>query len=129
MEPIGPVGFWSLVAILAINSVFVAVIAVAFWLINQRLAQIERRLPPLIERTTAILAQAERLTEQIHQRTERILDTTTRVVDTVSQRVDTTTALAEEAISQPLIGAASVMAGVSRAVRTYREHAEKGDGR
>lgn len=129
MEPIGPFGFWALVFILAVNTLFVAGIAVALLLLNRRLSHLERQLSPLVDRTTAILAQTERVLEEVRQRTERILATTTHVVDNVSQRVDTTTALAEEAISQPLIGAASVMAGVSRAIRAYRAEAEKGDSR
>jgi len=47
----------------------------------------------------------------------------------VSQKVETTTSIAEETISQPLIGAASLMAGISRGLSAYRELTEKGDGK
>jgi len=49
------------------------------------------------------------------------------VVEHVSQKVETTTSIAEETISQPLIGAASVLAGISQGLTSYKEAAEKGD--
>jgi len=48
----------------------------------------------------------------------------------VTQKVETTTSIAEETIAQPLIGAASVMAGLSRGWDAYRAQSaqEKGNG-
>jgi hypothetical protein len=58
------------------------------------------------------------------------LDKATELVEQVSERVDTTTAIAEEAVTEPLIGAASLMAGINRGLRAYAERShEKGDGR
>jgi hypothetical protein len=57
------------------------------------------------------------------------LDQTGHVVENVTQKVETTTSMAEETIAQPLIGAASVMAGISRGWDTYKAQTakEKGD--
>ena len=49
------------------------------------------------------------------------------VVENVAEKVDTTTAIAEETISQPLIGAASLLAGLSRGLNSYKQAGEKGD--
>lgn len=129
MLPLGPWGFGALLVILAINTLFVAGVAIAVWQIQRRVAAIERRLEPQLERATGVLARTERLLQEIHHHTERILASAARVVDTVAERVDTTTALAERAVSEPLIGVASVVAGIGRAVRTYREEVEQGDSR
>ena len=62
---------------------------------------------------------------QVSERVNVILDQTGRLVEDVSRKVETTTSMAEETIAQPLISAASVMAGVSRGWDTYKAEMAK----
>lgn len=127
---IGAGTIWALVAIVAINSVFIAGIAVALFLIWKKTDETLKKAEPLMEKAAVTLGKVEETTLQVQQKVETVLDKTTELVDQVSERVDTTTAIAEEAVTQPLIGAASLMAGLNRGLRTYSERAtEKGDGR
>ncbi len=122
---------WSLVAlaiIVFLNTAAIGGIAIALWMLNRKVDQITEQLTPLINRATDTVASVEKITADLHVKMDHVMDTVEDTVKTVSQRVDTTTAIAEETISQPLIGAASVMAGLSRGLRTYKERAaEKGE--
>ena len=120
----------SLLVVVLINTVFIAALAVALAVVNKRLNEALDRATPLLERATTTLSRVEETTVQLQQRVDHVLDKTTELVDQISERVDTTTAIAEEAVTEPLIGAASIMAGLSRGFRVYTERSsEKGDGR
>jgi uncharacterized protein YoxC len=114
-----------------INTLFIAGIAVALFIMNQKMTQLTEMAHPLLEKANAALQKVDTLSAQVGERVNAILDQTGEMVETVTEKVETTTSIAEEAIAQPLIGAASVMAGVSRGWETYRaERArEKGDSR
>ena len=120
---------WSLVAIVVINTGFIFGIAWALFMLNKQLEQLTEMAHPLTERANATLQKVETLTAQLGERVNSILDQTGHVVENVTQKVETTTSMAEETIAQPLIGAASVMAGLSRGWDTYKAQAakEKGD--
>jgi len=120
---------WALAVIVSINTLFIAGIAIALFLLNQKLTQLSEMAHPLAEKANAALLKVDTLSAQLGERVNVILDQTGRMVETVSQKVETTTSIAEEAIAQPLIGAASVMAGVSRGWETYRaeQAREKGE--
>jgi len=122
---------WGLIAlfvIVLVNTAFIAGIAVALFILNQKLGQVMTQVEPIARKTAETLARVEAVTGDLQRRTETILEQTATLVEQVSRKVDTTTAIAEETISQPLIGAASVMAGIHRGLQTYREQAdEKGD--
>ena len=97
--------------------------------LNRKLQSALDRATPLLERATTTLGRVEETTVQLQQRVDHVLEKTTALVDQISERVDTTTAIAEEAVTEPLIGAASIMAGISRGFRVYTERSsEKGDG-
>ena len=121
----------ALVGIVLINTLFIAGIAFALFKLNQMLTQMTEIAHPLVERVNEALQKVDTLSAQVGERVNVILDQTGRMVETVTDKVETTTSIAEEAIAQPLIGAASVMAGVSRGWETFRaENArEKGDSR
>lgn len=119
---------WAIVVIVLINSLFVAGIAVALWLVHSKLAELMRQSQPLVSRAEELLAKVEDVTGTVNQRVTGVLDTADHLVKDVSQKVETTTSIAEETISQPLIGAASLMAGISRGLSAYKEMTEKGDG-
>ena len=119
---------WALFVIVLINTLFIAGMALGLLLISRKLNELAEKVDPLAARATEILGRVERLTEEVQRRGEQILDQTATLVENVSRKVDTTTAIAEETISQPLIGAASLVAGISRGVQAYRQQGlEKGD--
>jgi predicted PurR-regulated permease PerM len=120
---------WAIVGIVFVNSLFVGGIAVALWLLHSRLSQLVAQAQPLIGHADQVLGKVEELTARVEPRITGALDTADRVVRDVSQKVETTTSIAEETISQPLIGAASLMAGITRGLHAYREMSEKGDGK
>jgi uncharacterized protein YoxC len=116
--------------IVLVNTAFVAALAVALWMINGKVDEALRRAEPVLQKATETLGRVEQTTAALQQRVDRVLDKTTELVEHLSERVDTTTAIAEEAVTEPLIGAASLMAGINRGLRVYSERAsEKGDGR
>ena len=122
------VGIGALCFIVFLNTAFVAGMAIGLWMLKRKLDELTQKVDPLADRAGQILGRVEQLTEEVQRRTEQVLDQTAAVVESVSKKVDTTTAIAEETISQPLIGAASLVAGISRGLQTYREQGlEKGD--
>jgi len=120
---------WALAVIVLINTLFIAGIAIALFVLNKKLEQLTEMAHPLAERANATLQKVETLTAQLGERVNTILDQTGHVVENVTHKVETTTSMAEETIAQPLIGAASVMAGISRGWDTYKAQTakEKGD--
>jgi hypothetical protein len=121
-------GLWALFVIVLINTLFIGGLCVGLFMIARRLDDLSRRLDPLASRATEILARVDHVTQELQRRGDVILDQTSTLVENVARKVDTTTAIAEETISQPLIGAASLVAGISRGVQTYRQQGtEKGD--
>jgi hypothetical protein len=122
---------WALAVIVLINTVFIAGIAIVLFVLNKKLEQLTEMAHPLAERASATLQKVETLTAQLGERVNTILDQTGQVVENVTQKVETTTSMAEETIAQPLIGAASVMAGISRGWDAYKAQTakEKGDTR
>jgi predicted PurR-regulated permease PerM len=121
---------WALAVVVLINTVFIAGIAVALFVLNQKLGALTESAHPLVEKANASLEKIEAMTAQVGERVNAIMDQTEHVVEHVSRKVETTTSIAEEAITQPLIGAASVMAGLSSGWEAYRTQRgnEKGDG-
>jgi uncharacterized protein YoxC len=120
---------WALAAVVFLNSLFIVGIAVALLMLNQKLTQLTELAHPVIDRATETLGKVETVTAQMSERVNGMLDQTGRLVEDVSRKVETTTSMAEETIAQPLISAASVMAGLSRGWDTYKAQAgkEKGD--
>lgn len=111
--------FAALVVVLSINTLLVAVLAVALYQISRKADEAVRRAQPLLDQATRTLARAEQMTADLQRRVDRILDTTTTVVERVTDRVDRTTACAEEVVTEPLITAASLVAGINKGVRSY----------
>jgi predicted PurR-regulated permease PerM len=120
---------WAIVFVVLVNTLFVGGIAVVLWVLYSRLSQLVEQAQPLVGRAEEVLGRVEELTGKVEERVTGVLDTADRVVRDVSQKVETTTSIAEETISQPLIGAASLMAGITRGLSKYREMTEKGDGK
>lgn len=121
-------GAWALFIIVAVNTLFVIGLTAALYMINRKLGELSAKMDPLTARASETLGRVDQLTQEVETRAQKLLELTTSLVENVAKKVDTTTAIAEETVSQPLIGAASVMAGLSRGMQVYREQAEeKGD--
>jgi methyl-accepting chemotaxis protein len=120
---------WALAVIVLINTLFILGIAAALFILNRKLEQLTEMTHPLIDKANGTLTKVEAMTAQLSERVNAFLDQTGHLVEDVTQKVETTTSIAEETIAQPLIGAASVMAGLSRGWDTYRAQLakEKGD--
>lgn len=121
---------WALAVVVLINTLFIIGIAVALFILNRKLEQLTEMAHPLIDKANGTLAKVEGMTAQVSERVNAILDQTGHLMEDVTEKVETTTSIAEETIAQPLIGAASVMAGLSRGWDTYKAQLakEKGDG-
>jgi uncharacterized protein YoxC len=126
---ISSISIWVLAGIVLLNTLFIGAIAGALIYLNVKLNQGLNQATPILEKASETLARVEETTAQVQQRVDLVLEKTTDLVDKVSERVDTTTAIAEEAVTEPLIGAASLMAGINRGLRAYSERSGvKGDG-
>jgi len=125
----GNSAIWALAVIVLINSLFIAGIAAVLFVLNGKLDKLTEAMHPLIEKANGTLGRVEGMTAQLGERVNTILDQTGHLVEDVTQKVETTTSIAEETIAQPLIGAASMMAGLSRGWNTYKAQLakEKGD--
>lgn len=114
---------WSigaLMGIVALNTLFVAGLAVALFLIHRKLEEALTKSEPLLQKAAETLSRVDDTTQQLQVKVDHALAKTTELVDKVSERVDTTTAIAEEAVTEPLIGAVSIMAGIQKSLQTYR---------
>jgi uncharacterized protein YoxC len=120
---------WALAVVVFLNSLFMVGIAAALFLLDRKLAELTDLAHPLIDQANTALNKVETMTTEVSERVNLILDQTGRLVEDVSRKVETTTSIAEETIAQPLINAASVMAGLSRGWDTYKTQMakEKGD--
>jgi predicted transcriptional regulator len=119
----------ALFVIVLLNTLFIGALAVFLWAISKKVDEGLEKVTPLLQKAGETLTQVEATTTQLQQRMDKVLTKTTELVDRVTERVDTTTAIAEEAVTEPLIGAASLMAGIQRGLRVYTEKShEKGDG-
>jgi uncharacterized protein YoxC len=121
---------WALTVVVLVNTLFIGGICVVLFLLNKRLNEALAKAEPVLNRATETLSRVEETTARLQHKVDEVLDKATELVEQVSERVDTTTAIAEEAVTEPLIGAASLMAGINRGLRAYAERShEKGDGR
>jgi hypothetical protein len=124
---------WTVIALAVVvflNTLFIAGLAGCLFILNRKVDEALAKADPILRKATETLGRVEETTAQLQQRVDHVLEKTTALVDHVGERVDTTTAIAEEAVTEPLIGAASLMAGINRGLRVYTERSsEKGDGR
>jgi uncharacterized protein YoxC len=118
---------WAIAVVILINTLFLAGIAVALWLLNARLNEALGKVQPLLDTSAKTLQHVEQLTSHVSERVHRVLDRTSEVVDEVSRTVENTASRAEATLSQPLIGAASLMAGITQGVTAYQSGKEKGE--
>ncbi len=115
----------ALIVVVVVNTALIAVAAAALYLIHRRLDELSARLEPLLLRSTETLKKVEQATGDAGQRVVAILDRTSEVVERVGDRVDGTSAVAAEAISGPLIGAAGLAAAIQRGLDVYAEEASR----
>jgi len=121
---------WALAIVVLLNTLFIAGIALALFYLNNKLNRLTESAHPLMEKPSGSLSRLEAMTAQVSERINVMLDQTGDLVQDVTRKVETTTSIAEETIAQPLISAASMMAGLSRGWDAYRAQMvkEKGNG-
>ncbi len=115
----------ALIVVVVVNTALIAVAAAALYLIHRRLDELSTRLEPLLLRGAETLRKVDQATGDAGQRVVAILDRTSEVVERVGDRVDGTSAVAAEAISGPLIGAAGLAAAIHRGLDVYAEEASR----
>jgi len=118
---------WAIVVVILINTLFLAGIAIALWLLNSKLNEAMAKVQPLLDSTAKALQNVEQLTVHVSDRVHRVLDRTSEVVEDVSRSVENTTSRAEATLSQPLIGAASLLAGINQGLSAFQTGTEKGE--
>jgi len=111
---------WALAVIVALNSLLIGIIVVALVKLNQTLADLNAKADPVAERLTHTLDEADSSLQTLTERLERSLTRLENAVDQVSTRVENVSGRAEEVVAEPLIAAASAVAGVAEGLRTYR---------
>lgn len=116
----------ALVVVVTINTLFLAAMAAALWKLNQLVGDLTQKIDPILARATETLDKVEKTSGVVEQRVNVAIDRTTHLINKVSERVDTTTAVAEEAVTGPLIGAASLVAGWRTGVQTYLNESDAG---
>ncbi len=113
---------WTLAAlagVVVVNTIFIAGIAVALLLLHRRLRDALAQAGPLLERSATTLARLEETTARLEEQLHPILERSAGLVDQVADRVDRVSARAEEAVGEPLVGAASLVAGIHRGLQVY----------
>jgi hypothetical protein len=115
---------WAIAVVILINTVFLVGIAAALWLLNARLNEALGKVQPLLDTSAKTLQNVEQLTVLASERVQRVLDRTSEVVEEVARTVENTTSRAEATLSQPLIGAASLMAGINQGLSVYQARQE-----
>lgn len=118
---------WAIAVVILINTLFLAGIAVALWLLNAKINEALGKVQPLLDTSAKTLQNVEQLTSVVSDRVHHVLDRTSEVVEEVSRGVENTTSRAEAVLSQPLIGAASLMAGINQGLSAYQARQEKGE--
>jgi hypothetical protein len=118
---------WAIAVVILINTLFLIGIAVALWLLNARVNEALGKVQPLLDTSAKTLQNVEQLTVLVSERVHRVLDRTSEVVEEVSRSVENTAGRAEATLSQPLIGAASLMAGINQGLSAYQGRPEKGE--
>jgi hypothetical protein len=123
--------YWTLIAlavVVGINTLFLAGLAAALFLVQRRLDEALGKAEPLLAKAAVVLQKIEETTAALQPRLERVLEKTVSTADQVADRVDRTSARAEEAVTEPLIGVASLLTGINRGLQTYVDAAAAGVG-
>ncbi len=112
---------WALVVIVSLNTIFLAGMAVTLFLVRRKLDEGLGQAGPLLAQAEKTLREIETTSVRLQGSMEQMLGRATRTVDRVSDRLETISTAAENAAVEPLIGAASVMAGINQGIRTMVE--------
>ena len=152
---------WPLVIIAVMNVIFVGILAFAALKMAQEVAKLRAQVQPIIDRVNPILEEArpvvanvtplintnvrpilgnvQEITQKVSgivtdlgQHAHEIAETGEQTVRELTHRVEATGQVVTESVSKPVIGAASLFAGITRAVsvlKNYKSEPAKGNGR
>jgi predicted PurR-regulated permease PerM len=112
--------FLIFVAIFAITTVaLLAGIVFGLTKLNEKLDSTIDSVRPLIAKSSDVLDTVQRVTVDVGERADAILSQGEDITANVSRKVDRASSVVEKAVTDPLINAASVLAGISRGLRSF----------
>ncbi|MBM3458384.1 MAG: hypothetical protein FJX77_07620 [Armatimonadetes bacterium] len=117
----------ALAGVVGVNTLFIAGLTVALFLIHRRLQEAVQQAAPLLERSATTLARVEESTARLEARLDPVLEKSAGLVERVTERVDRLTTRVEEAVAEPLVGTASLVAGIHRGIQVYAEQVVAGE--
>ena len=117
----------SLIVIAACWLVVLAGLCLAAWLAAKRVRSITRSFQPPIDQATELLRTATGIAQAVKMGTEEISEVLRDLALDFSARAKRTSALAEEAVSAPIITFTSLMSGLSKAVEKLKKKSETDD--
>ena len=115
---------WDAITAICMIVITLAVLATAGGIVlmvlkvRSTLTAINRQIQPITEKGGRILDSVERTVDLTGERIQRVAQRTDETVAVVNDHVRSITTLVSDLISHPLISAASLAAGVRRAVET-----------
>lgn len=102
-------------------TIFVGIIAFANLVLLVGLAYLAVAVKKLLDTSVKpAIANVNDLVDKVEDRTERIMDISEDTVRKVSGTVLTTTDMVQDTITSPIISLSSLLAGVSKAMKTWR---------
>jgi hypothetical protein len=120
--------FLVFVAVFAITTVaLLAGLVFGLNKLNEKLDDTIDAVRPLIAKSADVLETVEKVTVNVGERADAILSHAEETAVSVARTVDRTSSVVEQAVTGPLIGAASVFAGVSRGLRAFNHRSRNGN--
>ena len=96
-----------------------AVVCVALLKLNARLDDFAQRLDPLLEKADTALTVTTETVESLGGRAEMVLGRSEAAVENVQEKVDRAADAVSHVVNAPIIGANSLLAGVTRGFSTF----------
>ncbi|MDO8588872.1 MAG: hypothetical protein Q7T82_17735 [Armatimonadota bacterium] len=119
-------GWITAISVLVIALALTVGLAAAAVVIKRSVSRVLEAANPAMKRAEATISTVGGIAETVRTRTDEISQTVEETVDDVSRKVKTTTSVIEDAVRPPLIGMASMLAGVSKGLQVWTELSKKG---
>ena len=119
-------GWITAISVLVIALALTVGLAAAIVVIRKTIGRLLEAADPAIRRAEAALTTVGGIAETVRVRTDEISQAVEETVEDVSHKVKKTTSVIEDAVTPPLIGVASMLAGVSRGLQVWNELSKRG---
>lgn len=127
---------WASLALIVFVVVFASiavgalvVVAIALNKLQQQVDKLTGKMEPVIVKASNTLDTVQRVTVNVGEKADTILTRGETLTENVSHKVETTATVVENAVTKPLIGLSSLIAGVSKGVDVYTHRSANGNGR